>query len=81
MSAHVLLNLLNEPGKSFKMRDLASILSAVFCNEFNKFNLTGARLLDSVFHMTLKTSRICHYLHNVITNGITLLICKPLVVY
>ena len=37
MSAHVLLNLLNELGKSDKMRGLPSILS-LFRNEFNKFN-------------------------------------------
>ena len=37
MSAHVLLNLFNELGKSDKMRRLPSILS-LFCNEFNKFN-------------------------------------------
>ena len=37
MSAHVLLNLLNETGKSDKMRGLPSILS-LFRNEFNKFN-------------------------------------------
>ena len=37
MSAHVLLNLLNELGK----RD----------NEFNKFNNTRARMLDSIYHM------------------------------
>ena len=54
MRAHVLLNLLNELGKSNKMRGLPSILS-LFRNEFNKFNNTGARImLDSVFHMTLK---------------------------
>ena len=41
MSAHVLLNLLNELGKRDKMRGLPSILS-LFCNEFNKFNNTGA---------------------------------------
>ena len=39
MSAHVLLNLLNDLRKSYKMRGLASILS-LFCNEFNKFNNT-----------------------------------------
>ena len=38
MSAHVLLNLLNELGK----RD----------NEFNEFNNTRARMLDSIYHMT-----------------------------
>ena len=37
MSAHVLLNLLNEWGKMDKMRGLPSILS-LFCNAFNKFN-------------------------------------------
>ena len=41
MSAHVLLNLLNELGKNDKMRGLPSILS-LFCNEFNKFNNTRA---------------------------------------
>ena len=52
MSAHVLLNLLNELGKRDKMRGLPSILS-LFCNEFNKFNNTRARMLDSIYHMTL----------------------------
>ena len=42
MSAHVLLNLLNELGKRDKMRGLPSILS-LFRNEFNKFNNTRAR--------------------------------------
>ena len=36
MSTHVLLNLLNELGKSDKMRGLPSILSH-FCNGFNEF--------------------------------------------
>ena len=53
MSAHVLLNLLNELGKRDKMRGLQSILS-LFHNEFNKFNNTGAQMLDSIYHMTLK---------------------------
>ena len=75
MSAHVLLNLINELGKSDKMRGLSSIL-LLFSNEFNKFNNTGARVLDSIYHMTLKifknrifgvkTSRFCHLLRNVI---------------
>ena len=51
MSAHVLLNLLNELGKRDKMRGLLSILS-LFCNEFYKFNNTRARMLDSIYHMT-----------------------------
>ena len=52
MSAHVLLNLLKELRKSDKMRGLPSILM-LFCNEFNKFNSTGARMFDSIYHMTL----------------------------
>ena len=51
MSAHVLLNLLNELGKRDKMRGLLSILS-LFRKEFNKFNNTRARMLDSIYHMT-----------------------------
>ena len=63
MSAHVLLNLLNELGKRDKKRGLPSILSlfrnepsvlSLFRNEFNKFNNTGARMLDSIYHMTLR---------------------------
>ena len=53
MSAHVLLNLLNELGNRDKMRGLPSIVS-LFCNEFNKFNNTRARMLDSIYHMTLR---------------------------
>ena len=53
MSAHVLLNLLNELGKRDKMRGLPSILS-LFRNEFNKFNKTRARMLDSIYNMTLR---------------------------
>ena len=51
MSAHVLLNLFNELGKSDKMRGLPSIL-LLFRNEFNKSNNIGARMLDSIYHMT-----------------------------
>ena len=53
MSAHVLLNLLNELRKRDTMRGLPSILS-LFCNKFNKFNNTGARMIDSIYHMTSK---------------------------
>ena len=51
ISAHVLLNLLNESGKRDKMRGLPNILS-LFRNEFNKFNNTRARMLDSIYHIT-----------------------------
>ena len=50
----VLLNLLGELRKRDKMRGLPSI-SSLFRNEFNKFNNTGARMLESyIYHMTLK---------------------------
>ena len=52
MSAHVLLILFNELGKS-KMRGLPNVLS-LFRNEFNKFNNTRAGMLDSIYHMTLR---------------------------
>ena len=48
MSAHVLLN---ELGKRDKMWGMPSILS-LFRNKFNKFNKTGAYMLDSIYHMT-----------------------------
>ena len=53
MSAHVLLNLLNELGKRDKMRGLPSILY-LFRNSFDKFNNTRARMLDSIYHMALR---------------------------
>ena len=53
MSAKVLLNLLNEFRKSDKMRGLPSILS-LFHNDFNKCNNTGVRMLDYIYHKTLK---------------------------
>ena len=57
MSAHVLLNLLNELVKRDKMRGLSSILS-FFRNEFNKFNNTRARMLDSIYHMKRSGSEV-----------------------
>ena len=51
MSAHVLLNLLNELRKRDKMRGSPSIL-LFFRNEFDKFNNAGARISDSIYHMT-----------------------------
>ena len=70
MSAHVLLNLLNKLGK----------VVSLFRNKFNKFNNTGARLLNSLYHMTLKlyknhifdvkSSRLCQLLCSVIMDVI-----------
>ena len=72
MSAHVLLN---ELGKRDKMRGLPSILS-LFRNEFNKFNKTRARMLDSIYHLALKllwnlisdvkTLHFFHFVRNVV---------------
>ena len=53
MSAHVLLNLLNELRKSEKNASLAEHF-VFFRNVFDKFNSTGAPMLDSICHMTLK---------------------------
>ena len=39
------------------MLGLLSILS-LFCNEFNKFNNTGAQILDSIYQMTMMTSNL-----------------------
>ena len=60
MSAHALLNLLNELRKRDKRRGLPTI-SSLFRNEFNKFNNTGARMLDSIYHMTLKLLKIAFW--------------------
>ena len=58
MIAHVLFNLLNElGGKSDKMRGLSSIL-LLFRKKFDKFNNTGAGMLDSIYHMILKLLKI-----------------------
>ena len=48
MSAHVLLNLLNELGGKDKKSYLFPL------NEFNKFSDTEAWMQDSLYHMTLK---------------------------
>ena len=53
MCAHVFLNLLSEFGKRDKMRGLQSILS-LFHNEFNEFSNTKARMLVSIYRMTLR---------------------------
>ena len=92
MSAHVLLNLLNELRKRDKMRGLPIILS-LFHNKFNKFNNTGARMLDSIYQMTLKLIKNQFFWrenfkilrsfrqHYNECHYVMLLICKPLVVY
>ena len=53
MSAHIVLNFLNELGKRDIMRGLPNIAS-LFRNEFNNFNNTKALMLDSIYHITLR---------------------------
>ena len=48
-----LLHFSNELRKSDKMRGMSSIL-AQLRNEFNKLNNTGARMIDSIYHMALR---------------------------
>ena len=86
MGTHVLLNLLNDLGKSDKMRGLPSILS-LFRNKFNKFNNAWAQMLDSIYHMMLKFVEIgilvWKHLRDVVMSVIhnVTKFCKPLVVY
>ena len=53
MSALVLLNLLIVLRKSEKC-EACLALHRFFHSKFNKFNYTGARMLDFIHHMTLK---------------------------
>ena len=53
MNAHVSSISLHELRKIDKMQCLLSFKSH-FRNEFNKFNNTGARMLDYLYHITLK---------------------------
>ena len=45
-------------GEKDKMRGLSTILS-LFRKEFYKFNNTGAQMLDSMYHRTLKLRKKC----------------------
>ena len=40
------------------MQGLPSVLSIFFGNEFDKFSITGARMLDPIYHMALRYSEI-----------------------
>ena len=57
MSVHVLLNLFSELGERDYMRGYPSILS-LFRIEFNKFNNTRARMIDSIYHLTLRLLKV-----------------------
>ena len=52
MSAHVLLNLLNELGKRDKCEACQAFY--LFRNKFSKFNITRARIIGSNYPMTLR---------------------------
>ena len=52
MSAHVLLNLLNDLRKRDRMRGMSSILS-LFRNAFYKCNNKGAHIFRLFYHMAL----------------------------
>ena len=64
-----LLNLSNELGKSDIMRGWPSIVS-LFRNSFDKFNNTGARMLDLTYHVTLNL--FCNHIILALSN----LLCK-----
>ena len=90
MSAPVSLNLLNSLPKRDKMIGKPRILS-LFRSKFNKFNNTGAPMLDSIYHMTLKlfwnhifgvkTLGFCHMQDIKSVISYFPKICKPLVFY
>ena len=93
MSACDLLNLLNKSRKSDEMRGLPYIVS-LFRDRFNKFNNTGTRTVDSIYHMALNLLKNLFFFWRETSifllsftqrdNGrfyVTLLICKVLVVY
>ena len=60
MIALILLNLLNELRERDKMRDLPIIFSR-FRNDLDKFNNTGARVTDSIYHIQWKVLLITHF--------------------
>ena len=56
IGAHLLFNLINDLRKRDQMQGLPSILAehfiSFFHNQFNKFNNTRARMVDSIYHIT-----------------------------
>ena len=79
MSAHVLLNLLNELGKRDKMRGLPSILS-LFRNEFKIYSIIQEHECQILFIIWqilwnlisgVKTLWFCQYVRNVVMDVIT----------
>ena len=60
MSAHVLFNLSNELRKRDKNVRLAENF-IFFHNDFNKFNNTGARMLDPINYRISKLNKIAFW--------------------
>ena len=54
MSAHVLLNILNEFKKGIKCEVCQAFYLFFYRNEFNKFNKIGEQVFDSIYHMTFR---------------------------
>ena len=54
MGAHVLMNLLNELGGEKEINCEACRAFYLYFMKFNDFNNTGAKMLDSIYHMTQK---------------------------
>ena len=58
------------------MQGLPSILS-LFRNKFNKYNNTGAGMLDSFYHMTFKILKNCIF--GVKTSRFPLILCNIII--
>ena len=50
----VFIDLIKRVAERDKMRGLPSFFLSLFRNEFNKFNNTRARMLDSIYYMILR---------------------------
>ena len=72
MGAYALLNLLNQLRKRDKSVRLSEHFSSLFHNKFDKFNKTKARMLDSIYHVTLRLLLKSHFCHK---NIIILSLC------
>ena len=74
MSAHVLLNLLNELRKRDKMLGLPSILS-LFCNNFSKYNKFRSQLIriHAVF--------VFYYTHDSFNNELAPFPLKTMIIH
>ena len=54
MSAHVVFfEFIKRVGAEIKC-EACQAFYLFFCSKFNKFNYTGARMLDSIYHMILR---------------------------